>query len=92
MKCLWARPLFVLVVALTMVACADEIRPPDAEFGKSLIAGVACSSAGEPTCAGELTPEFSLRDFQPESPTFETKQTLEDYRGKTTVVALLAGW
>ncbi len=84
--------LIALLFGLTVVGCGDEIRVPDASFGKTLLAGAACSQAGVPTCPGVTAPEFSLFDFQPESDTFEKNRALADYQGKTTVVALLAGW
>ena len=81
-----------LILTVTMLGCADEVRPPDAAFGQTLLSGAPCSEAGTPTCAGEAAPELSLRDFQPDSESFEKIRTLSDYQGKTTVVALLAGW
>ena len=81
-----------LAMAFTLYGCADDVRPPDAAFGQTFIDAASCSAPGEPTCPGETAPEFSLEDFQPQSDTFGEKRALSDYKGKTTVVALLAGW
>ena len=81
-----------LLLALAFGACADEVRPPDAALGQSLLDAASCTESGTPTCPGEVAPEISLRDFQTQSATFDEMVSLGDYTGKPTVVALLAGW
>ncbi len=41
---------------------------------------------------GELWPEWSLQDFQPQSERFEESYGSEAFEGKVTFVAFLAGW
>ena len=81
-----------LFAVLLCTGCANEVRPPDSALGQALLNGAPCSAAGTPTCAGELAPDVSLRDFQTQSESFEKMRSLSDYEGKPTVVALLAGW
>jgi len=44
------------------------------------------------TCVGAEAPVYSLVDFQPQSPGFETSYGLEAFLGKVTLVGLLASW
>jgi hypothetical protein len=50
------------------------------------------SDAGCTTCVGASMPSWQLTDYQPESPGFGKTYGLEAFRGKVTVVALLASW
>ena len=43
-------------------------------------------------CAGEPWPQWELFDFQPNSDRFEETYSLDYFKGKTTLVVLLAGW
>ena len=86
--------LIFMCLALT-IACADSTeaqREPDPAYGASLIAKAACIEGAEPTCPNSPMPTFALADFQPQSPLFEETYGLEEFKGKTTVVALLAAW
>jgi hypothetical protein len=83
-----------LCLAFT-IACADSTeaqREPDPAYGASLIAKATCIEGADSTCPNSPMPTFALADFQPQSPWFEETYGLEQFKGKTTVVALLAAW
>lgn len=46
----------------------------------------------DPTAVGAAAPGWQLQDFQPQSPGFETTYGLDAFKGRVTVVALLASW
>lgn len=50
------------------------------------------SDAGCMTCVGAEMPTWQLADYQPKSPGFGKTYGLEAFKGKVTVVALLASW
>ena len=45
-----------------------------------------------PTCAGTPSPEWALVDFQTKSSKYTETYGLEAFKGKVTLLALLAGW
>jgi hypothetical protein len=84
-------PFVALVVLLSLGACADPGPGFDLQNGEAILQGAACGS-GPSTCPGAEMPDFQLEDFQPASEAFETTYGLEVFKGKPTVVALLAAW
>lgn len=50
------------------------------------------ADAGCMTCAGAPMPTWALTDFEPKSPGYGKTYGLETFKGKVTVVALLASW
>jgi thiol-disulfide isomerase/thioredoxin len=81
-----------------IVAGCSSSAPPDlfpspndnSVAGKQVTCDVA--SDKQPTCPGEPMPSYQLLDFQPKSPRYNQTYGLEVFKGKTTLVALLAGW
>ena len=92
MNCRQTLRIVILLLFALIGACADEVRPPDVDAGQRLIAGASCVAQGAPTCPGSTPDAFSLSDVQPQSSSFQASRALSDYLGKTTVVALFAGW
>jgi len=80
-----------LLLTLFGAGCADPEPSYDPINGQALMAGAACSDHPS-TCPGAAAPEFSLEDFQPQSLDFGKRYGLEAFRGKPTLVALLASW
>lgn len=64
-------------------------REPQPDGGAGGDAGAGCAPA---TCLGATAPTWALRDFQPQSCGSDATYGLEVFRGKVTVVALLAAW
>lgn len=54
----------------------------------------ACPDAcqPDPKAPGAPTPPWKLQDFQPQSPGFGTTYGLSAFKGRVTVVGLLASW
>ena len=55
--------------------------------GDGLLADAGCT-----TCVGATMPTWQLADFQPKSAGYGKTYGLEAFKGKVTVVALLASW
>ena len=87
------RPMFLMTLLLTILCagCADPEPSYDPINGQALMDGAACSDHPS-TCPGAEAPEFSLEDVQPQSIDFGKSYGLEAFRGKPTLVALLASW
>lgn len=48
--------------------------------------------AAAPLEVGEAAPAWTLADFQPQSCGYEATYGIEAFKGRTTVVAMLAAW
>jgi len=94
--------VFALGAALASCGNADVDHPPGpATFGDAAV-DVGKSSdaardglladAGCTTCVGASMPTWQLADFQPKSAGYGKTYGLEAFKGKVTVVALLASW
>jgi hypothetical protein len=86
-------PTFLMTLLLITLCsgCADPEPSYDPINGQAILDGALCSDHPS-TCPGAEAPEFSLEDFQPQSLDFGKSYGLEAFRGKPTLVALLASW
>ena len=85
--------LTLLCLLLTLTACGDTDSAVEA--GQANVSNVSSNGVGDSTAdarRGEARPEWSLEDFQPNSPRFETRYGLEAFDGDVTLIALFAGW
>ena len=91
--------ILVLSLAFVVAACGDSSTDPNPEplpldpaNGQTILDAATCDEEKPATCAGSEQPEFSLEDFQPESPYFGESYGLEQFEGKVTYVSLWAAW
>jgi hypothetical protein len=77
-----AFALGALISGSTSCGGSEDATRPPAIFG----------DAGCMTCVGAPVPTWQLADFQPKSPGYGKTYGLEAFKGKVTVVALLASW
>jgi hypothetical protein len=66
-----------------------EAGAPDSGADADVDAAV---DAGCSTCGGANAPDWVLADFQPQSCGYTKTYGLDSFRGRATLVALLAGW
>jgi len=69
--------------------CGDEIPSFDPINGQTIIDEVECEQDAV-TCPGTPLPQIALEDFQPQSPNFGELSSLEAFKGKPILLALLA--
>jgi len=83
----------LLALCALFTACGDvdpNVRPTATRAdvgGDGLLADAGCM-----TCAGATMPTWRLSDVQPKSAGYGKTYGLEAFKGKVTVVALLASW
>lgn len=86
------RLSLVVTTLLTAAACSDS--DPADPAGDD--AGGGSSSSGDaglgPTTPGALAPTWTATDFQPKSAKTGQAYGLEEFRGKTVLVAFLSAW
>lgn len=97
----------VLALGALLVGCGgdDAARPlgpatfsdASVDVGKGTTSTDASTDAlladaGCMTCVGASMPTWQLQDFEPKSPGYGKTYGLEAFKGKVTVVALLASW
>ena len=103
----WTNALLLCgTLGALLVACgSDDARVPPlgpATFADASLAPrtdaaadvllADASDAGCATCTGASLPTWKLGDYQPLSPGYGKTYGLEAFKGKVTVVALLASW
>jgi hypothetical protein len=81
-------------VGLQCIGPAPPSSAWGAQPGPTIVATDAGGDAGaaNPTALGAPAPTCRLTDFQPQSCGFKATYSLEPFKGKVTVAALLAGW
>jgi hypothetical protein len=68
------------------------VADPDAGADADAAATTDAGPTSSPTAVGAPAPTSMLTDFQPQSCGFKATYSLEPFKGKVTVAALLAGW
>ena len=79
------------IFILGLSGCTEDVPSFDPANGQSILDAAACGE--EPTtCPGTQLPAVELENFQPQAPDFGELVSLDSYRGKPLVIALLAAW